>query len=118
MNYIQIEGMEFYAYHGCFEEEQIVGNKFLVDIKLETDMNKAGSTDSLEFALNYATVYELIKSEMAIKSKLLENVGKRILDSIHAQFPFVKHTTLKVSKLNPPVGGRVEKVSVVMSLNL
>ena len=81
MSTISIEQMEFYAYHGCFKEEQIIGTRFLVDLYLETDTKKAEKTDELADTVNYQEVYLLVKKEMDIKSKLLEHVGRRILDS-------------------------------------
>ncbi len=114
MGKITIEGMHFYAWHGYFESEQIVGNDFIVDVEMETDCEKAALSDNLEDALNYQAVYNLVKKEMHIKSRLLENVAKRILDAISEQFPSVKSARVKVSKLNPPMGGQVEKTSVTI----
>lgn len=112
MAIIHLEGMEFYAYHGCFHEEQIVGNKFLVDLSIETDVEKAANTDNLEDALNYQIVYNLVKEQIMIKSKLLENVAKRIMDVLIENFPEMIDASVKISKINPPLGGKVEKVSV------
>jgi len=114
MEVIEIEGMKFYAYHGHFEMERIVGNQFEVNIRLETDCNKAAESDNLEDALNYQKVYEVIKKEMEIKSYLLENVAKRILDSLFEQFTSILKASVKVSKMNPPMGGEIEKVSVTL----
>ncbi|MFC2119233.1 dihydroneopterin aldolase, partial [Bacteroidota bacterium] len=75
MGQIQIEGMEFYAHHGHFAEERIIGNKFLLDLFIDTDCKKAAETDKLEDALNYQEVYEIVKQQMEIKSHLLENVA-------------------------------------------
>ena len=115
MGVIKIEGMRFYAFHGHFEAEQIVGNEFLIDIKINTDCTKAAETDNLENALNYQSVYEIIQQQMDIKSKLLENVAKRILDALYLEFSKIEKTKLKISKLNPPMGGEIEKVSVTLS---
>lgn len=114
MGLIEIEGMEFYAYHGHFKEEQIVGNKFLVNIAIETDCDSAGESDRLDDALNYQVVYRLIQKEMEKKSHLLENIAKRILDSLYAEFETIKHARVKISKMNPPMGGQIEKVSITM----
>jgi len=114
MGVIKIEGMHFYAFHGHFEAEQIVGNEFLVDIKLKTDCTKAAETDNLENALNYQSVYEIIQQQMDIKSKLLENVAKRIMDALYQEFSKIEKIKLKISKLNPPMGGEIEKVSVTL----
>ncbi len=115
MGLIEIEGMEFYAFHGHYEAERVVGNKFLVNISLETDLKKAASSDKLEDALNYQAIYELVSEEMVIKSFLLENLANRIIEKLYEQFPQIKKATLKVSKLNPPMGGQIEKVSVTLT---
>ena len=112
MGLISVEGMEFFAYHGCFKEEQIIGTKFIVDIFLETDTREAEMTDDLHKTANYQAVYHFVKEEMAVKSKLLEHVGRRILDRIKKEFPEVTDCRLKISKMNPPVGGKVQRVSL------
>jgi len=115
MDIIEIEGMKFYAFHGHFESEQIVGNEFSVDLKIETDCNKAAISDNLDDALNYQTAYEIVKQEMVQPSKLLENVAKRILDKLYIEFKSIKKASIKISKMNPPMGGEIEKVSVTLS---
>lgn len=112
---IELEQMEFYAYHGCFEEEQVVGNRFLVDVTLETDCEAASKSDHINDALNYVTVYELVREEMKQNSHLLEHLTRRIIDSIYRMFPQVIHVKVKVSKMNPPMGGQMKNVSVTFS---
>lgn len=104
--------MEFYAYHGCFREEQIIGTRFLVDLYLETETVKAENSDDLNDTVNYQEVYLLVKQEMEIKSKLLEHVGRRILKSVMTQFPEIESAKIKISKMNPPLGGKMRSVSV------
>ncbi len=116
MSTISIEGMEFFAYHGCFAEEQIIGTKFRIDLFLEVNTSKAEISDDLHDTVNYQTVYELIKAEMKIKSKLLESVGKRILDKIKLTFPEVEKSKIKIRKLNPPLGGKIEFVSIELEM--
>jgi len=113
MERIEIEGMKFYAFHGHYPVEKEVGNEFLIDLSIEIDGKKAGITDNLIDALNYQTAYEIVKAEMEKKSDLLENVAMRILDQLFLQFPEIRNTQIKVSKLNPPMGGEIKKVSVV-----
>ena len=114
MSTISIESMKFFAYHGCFSEEQIIGSEFLIDISFECDTEYAEETDDLSKTIDYQSVYEVVKSEMLIKSKLLENVAHRIIISVKKNFPTVKNIILKISKLNPPIGGKVEKVSFTL----
>jgi len=117
MGQIRIEQMEFYSFHGCFEEERIVGNRFLVDLTMETDMKKAATSDRIEDALNYQTAYDLVKMEMKTSSYLLENIAKRILDALFDSFDQLDKATVKVSKMNPPMGGKIRSVSVEISRN-
>jgi len=114
MSIITIEQMEFYAYHGCFKEEQIIGTRFLVDLSLDTNTENAEKSDKLADTVNYQEVYLLVKKEMEIKSKLLEHVGRRILDAIKNKYPQVNTAKLKISKMNPPLGGKMNNVSLIM----
>jgi|SRR5690554_1020988 len=114
MGIVEIEGMRFYAYHGHFEAERVVGNEFLVDVGIETECAAAAASDNLEDALNYQAVYDLVKREMQVKSHLLEHVAKRILDALYAEFSAIEKAKVKVSKLNPPMGGQIEKASVTL----
>lgn len=115
MGLIQIEGMEFYAFHGHYKEEQIVGNRFLVDLTIETDMDKPMASDNLKDAVNYQRACEIVKMQMEKKSHLLENIAGRILDAIYSDLQGIKKVTVKVSKMNPPMGGKINSVSVVMT---
>ncbi len=82
MSIISIEGMEFFAYHGCFKEEQVIGTKFRIDLFLEVDTSAAEKSDQLQDTVNYQSVFQLVKKEMETTSKILEHVGRRILDRI------------------------------------
>jgi len=114
MGLIVIENMEFYAFHGHYREEQIVGNRFVVDLKIETDMTVAAKSDNLKDAVNYQKAYQIVKSQMDRKSYLLENIAGRILDALYAELEGIKKATVKVAKVNPPMGGKIGSVSVVM----
>jgi 7,8-dihydroneopterin aldolase/epimerase/oxygenase len=115
MGLIQIEGMEFYSFHGHYKEEQIVGNKFLVDLTIETDMSTPRESDNLRDAVNYQRAYEIVRNQMELKSHLLEHIAGRILDALYSEMEGIKKATVKVSKMNPPMGGKINSVSVVMS---
>lgn len=114
MGVIEIEGMEFYAFHGHFAEEQAVGGRFVVDLMVVTDCYMAAKSDNLSDALNYQIVYQIVKDEMLIKSSLLEHVAGRILDRLFVAFQGVERVKVKISKLNPPMGGQIGKVSVTL----
>jgi dihydroneopterin aldolase len=115
MGLIQIEGMEFYSFHGHYKEEQIVGNRFLVDLTIETDMSKSMESDNLKDAVNYQRAYELVKMQMEQKSHLLEHIAGRILEAVFSEMEGIAKATVKVSKMNPPMGGKIQSVSVVIT---
>jgi len=116
MAQIPLENMEFYAYHGCFSEEQIIGTHFIIDLFIEYDTTEAEVTDRLAHTLNYQDVFLLVKEQMAIKSNLLEHVGRRILVSLKEHFPEIISAKVKVSKMNPPLGGKIGSVSLLLEI--
>ena len=116
MGKIVIEEMEFYAFHGHYQEEQIVGNRFLVDLEMDTDLTVPAASDNLNDAVNYQKAYQIIKNEMRrTKSNLLENIGKRILDALYAEMTGIKKANIRIRKLNPPMGGPIKSVGIKMS---
>ena len=114
MGWIEIHGMKFYAFHGHFKAERTVGNNFEVDLKIKTDCNKVAESDNLEDALNYQTAYEIVRTEMKTSSYLLEHLAKRILDALYDAFPLIENASVRISKMNPPMGGEIERVSVTL----
>ncbi len=114
MGKLILEDMEFYAYHGCFKEEQQIGGRFIVNMEISLNTEEAESNDNLSGTINYQDVYDMIGTQMQIKSKLLENVGRRILDAIIEKFDFIEHAKIKISKLNPPIGGKVKAFTVTL----
>ena len=115
MGIIELEGMEFYAYHGYFKSEQIIGNQFVVSISIETDCEKATKSDLLSDALNYEGIYKLVKVEMHQRSHLLEHVAGRILNRIHQEYPKAGKVIVKISKARPTMGGHIKAVSVTLT---
>ena len=111
---IEIENMEFFAYHGCFEAEQIVGNKFVVYACLHYECDRAAVSDNIEDDLSYQTAYEVITQEMMKRSHLLEHVGKRILEALYQHFPQLRYARIKISKMNPPLGGKIGCTSLTL----
>ncbi len=115
MGKILLEGMEFFAYHGHYKEEQIIGTKFIVDIEMDFESGQAEQSDRLADTINYQEIYQLVRTEMEINAHLLERVARRILDSICQRFPKVKFVQVKISKINPPLGGKVTQVSFILT---
>lgn len=111
---LEIEGMEFFAYHGCFEAEQIVGNKFMVYACLHYECDRSAKSDNINDALSYQAAYEIIAQEMRQRSHLLEHVGQRILEALYEAFPQLDYAKVKISKMNPPLGGQIKCTSVTL----
>lgn len=114
MAFIEIENMEFYAYHGCFEEESVVGTNFRVNLRLQVDTSIAQVSDNIADTVNYLSVYQTVKNEMCKPSHLLENVAERIAAQILSEYGAVENVIVKVSKLNPPLGGKMDCVSLTI----
>ena len=109
---IEINDMRFYAHHGCFEQERAIGTHFRVDLRFKTDTSRAEVTDNIADTGSYLDVYQVVKKQMLNPSNLLENVARRICDAVLRQFSAVENITVKVYKLNPPLGGHMDSVSV------
>ncbi len=115
MYIIELENMEFRAFHGCYELERKVGNRFSVDVVIESEETGTARTDDLADAVNYLTVYRTVAEQMEITSRTLERVCTRIIDALLERWPQVVGVKAKVSKLAPPLGGKIERVSVTMT---
>jgi 7,8-dihydroneopterin aldolase/epimerase/oxygenase len=117
MALIIIEGMEFHAKHGCFEEEQRIGTLFLVDVRLKYNASKPEKTDEITDALDYQKIYETVKKEMDITSKLLEHLTRRIVDKISDSFSTIEMVQVKVTKQNPSLGKGIKVGSVSVAIS-
>lgn len=116
MNKIEIEGIKVYAYHGCLEEESKIGANYVVDVIIETNFTEAAQTDDLHKTIDYIVVYDIVKTQMAIRSNLIEHVCQRIVNELKKEFLLINtKLEVKVSKLNPPMHGNVERVSVIIT---
>ena len=113
---IAINDMRFYAHHGCFEQERAIGTYFRVDLAFVTDTARAEVSDNIADTVSYLDVYQAVKREMEIPSNLLEHVARRIGERVKRDFSAVTSVNVKVSKLNPPLGGQMESVSVEVAL--
>jgi 7,8-dihydroneopterin aldolase/epimerase/oxygenase len=112
MSKILLENMEFFAYHGCFKEEQIIGNQFVVNLEIDTDTSDAEFSDNIKDTLNYQEAYNVVKEQMQQKSHLLEHLGRRILDALTDKFSSIRYMKVRVSKMHPPMGGKMRCVSL------
>jgi len=115
MGIIKVENIRVFAYHGCLKEETKIGSDYRVDLEVEADLQTSAVTDKLSDTVDYVFLNRVIKEEMNIASHLLETVAKRILNRIFNEDKLVKKATVWVSKLNPPIGGDVESVTIKMT---
>lgn len=111
---VELNGMKFYAYHGVSPQETKVGNYFIVDVLYSMPLQEVFSSDKIEDTISYADIYELVKQEMTISSKLLETVTARIIWKLKEYFPQLSHLKVKLTKMNPPLGGEVYSASVTV----
>jgi len=114
MGKIQVNNIKLYAYHGCLEEEAKIGSWYRVDVEVEGDLTKSAQTDELTDTIDYVHLNHIVKEEMAIRSKLLEEVAQRILDRFFKEISMLEKAEVSVAKLNPPIGGNVAEVVVIL----
>jgi dihydroneopterin aldolase len=111
---IALEGLEFHAFHGVYPHERESGNFFEVDIVVETDFTAAAYNDDLSGTVNYEVLFRIVKDEMEEPSKLLETVAEKIVHRVLSDIPAVLTVELKISKLNPPIGGKCRSSSITI----
>ncbi len=104
---ITVSGIRCYAHHGCMEEEGIIGGEYVVDVAVECDLAASMLSDDLNDTVDYVMVTEVVKKEMAIRSKLIEHVGGRILTALDARITNPKQITLEIKKIAPPINADV-----------
>lgn len=111
---IEVNGIKIYAFHGCLPEEGKIGGHYLVDVMLNTDFSLATATDDLQKTIDYVVVNKIVREEMAIRSKLIEHVGQRIINRLKSQLTTIDRVKLKVTKICPPINGDVQNVAIII----
>ena len=114
MGIIKVENIRVYAHHGCLKEETVIGSNYRVDVAVSANLDKSSKTDDLKDTVDYVTLNSIVVDEMGVACKLLETVAQRIIASFLNECNEVDWASVSVSKLNPPIGGDVEKVTVVL----
>ncbi len=117
MGIIKVSGIKLYAYHGCLEEEAVIGGNYIVDIAITADLEQASQTDDLSQTVDYMVVYKIVRDQMAIRSKLVEHVTERIAKELLKQIARIQMVEVTVNKLNPPMNGDVEAASVTLKVS-
>jgi dihydroneopterin aldolase len=114
MNTIQVHGIRSYAYHGCLKEETKIGGNYIIDIDVNYNFKQSVSHDDLNETIDYVEIKEIVISEMNIPSKLIETVAYRILQSIYKKHPSIDKCKVVLKKINPPIDGDINYVSVIV----
>lgn len=117
MGEIYLNNIRLYAYHGCLAEEAVIGSDYRVDLVLSTSLSLSCQTDNLHDTIDYVAATEIVITEMAVRSKLLEHVANRIISSLFSQFATLDNATVRVAKINPPIGADVESVEIKLSID-
>ena len=112
---ISIEGIRCYAFHGCMEEEGVIGGEYLVDVTITKDLLLSMESDDLKDTVDYVMVNDVVREQMSIRSKLIEHVGGRIMNALHQNIPGIKTIELKINKMRPPVNGDVASAIFTVS---
>src|SRR5690606_13452110 len=115
--YVTLADMRFYAFHGYYPEEQVLGNEFTVAIRTGFNRRK-GMEEELDNTVNYETLYHIAKSEMQLPRKLLETVAETMLMRIRSQFPLADEIEVAIYKNQPPFGADRAKAGVSMRWEL
>lgn len=114
MGTIKLQNIRTYSFHGCLKEEAKIGSDYRVDLEVKCDLRKSAVSDELKDTIDYVFLNKIVVEEMDIRSKLLEHVANRIISRIYKEIPSVSKIAVSVSKLNPPIGGDVEAVTIEM----
>lgn len=114
MGTIKLQNIRTFSYHGCLIEESKIGSDYRIDLDVKTDLRKSSLSDALKDTVDYVLLNAIVVQEMAIRAELLEHVAHRIITRIFKEAPSISRIILAVSKLNPPIGGDVEAVTIEM----
>lgn len=114
MGIIRLHNIRTFSYHGCLVEESKIGSDYRVDIEVEADFTTSTQTDKLSDTIDYVHLNKIVIEEMSIRSKLLEHVAKRIMNRVFKELSTSERVWIEVSKINPPIGGDVERVSIIL----
>lgn len=115
MGRIKLENIRVFANHGCLREETKIGSDYRVDLEIKANLETSATTDNLSDTVDYVLLNRIVKEEMSVPSDLLETVAKRIITRVLNELLLVEKVTVSVSKINPPIGGDVEMVTIKMT---
>ena len=111
---INLEGMDFHAFHGCYELERLTGSHFEVSLRIVSPLGRVAEDDDVTQAVNYLTVYETVREQMAVTQHTIERVAQNIINALHGSFKQIVAVECTVTKIAPPLGGKVNRGSVTL----
>ena len=112
---VHVNNIKVYAYHGCLDEEGIIGSDYRVDVLVGVKNKLSHQNDDLNQTVDYSLVTQIVVEEMTIRSKLIETVAAKIIKRVHNECAHSERVSVTVTKINPPIDGDVETVSVTLS---
>ncbi len=112
---IDLEGMDFHAFHGCYDLEQRTGCHFEVALRLTLPLGETVERDDVGCTVSYLTAYEVVREQMQRTQRTIERVAQNIIDALRERFPQIERVECRVSKIAPPLGGKVARVSVTLA---
>ena len=112
---VKVENLKIYAFHGCMDEEKVIGSDYVINMKAMCFVGEKVFNDDINQTVDYVDLARIAKREMAVRSKLLEAVIKRIIDASFKEIDSLEELYVSVSKINPPINADVRSVSVTMS---
>lgn len=114
MGTIKLKNIRTFSYHGCLIEEGKIGSDYSIDLEIKANLKQSAVSDNLMDTVDYVHLNKIVVEEMAIRSNLLEHVTKRIIDRAFSELETITKIKVAVSKINPPIGGDVEAVTIEM----
>jgi dihydroneopterin aldolase len=114
MNCIKVHGIRTFSFHGCLEEEKIIGGNYIVNVEVDCDFKTAAKDDDLSKTIDYVAIKEIVVKQMSIRSKLIESVAYNIVHEIKENFSMANNCRVEIKKINPPIDGDIDYVSVLV----
>ena len=114
---IDVLGQRFFSNHGCLPEEAVIGQEYLVDVRVWLNLHPAAESDDLAQTVDYVDIHRICAREMAIRSKLVEHVAGRVLKALRAELPLadaIDQVEVEITKFAPPIGGDCDRITVVL----
>jgi dihydroneopterin aldolase len=108
--------MRLHAYHGVLEQERRVGNDYVMNVRVRYPLDRACESDDVSDTLSYAELANIVRQEMAVSSKLLENVAQRICNAVIREYPETESVSIDIKKIAPPMSADCDGAGVRITI--